>query len=275
VEQAPSAQVWAAIAACARREGVPISARHAIIACADGLAAVGAGLSVARDGAPHEPVLASAPEAEEMGELQFTLGQGPSMDAVAGRSPVLVPDLTRLDAQRRWPLFAAAAADRGVRGMFSFPVAAGAALIGVLDVYRLRAGPLAPHELANGLAFADAVLVLVLNDNDGIAATPDGMIAAIVSERRAEVHQATGMVAAQLGVSMTDALAALRAHAYAHSRRLSDLATDVLARRVRLGPGSAPPPAPPPPAPPPPAGGDLRHDGNGSPEPGQRRGEED
>ena len=145
----------------------------------------------------------------------------------------------------------------------------------VLDVYRLRAGPLAPHELANGLAFADAVLVLVLNDNDGIAATPDGMIAAIVSERRAEVHQATGMVAAQLGVSMTDALAALRAHAYAHSRRLSDLATDVLARRVRLGPGSAPPPAPPPPAPPPPAGGDLRHDGNGSPEPGQRRGEED
>jgi hypothetical protein len=65
---------------------------------------------------PHEPVLASAPEAEEMEDLQFALGQGPCMDAVAGRGPVLVPDLTRLDAQRRWPLFAAAATDRGVRG---------------------------------------------------------------------------------------------------------------------------------------------------------------
>ncbi len=249
-------------------------ARHAVIACAGGLAAAGAGLSMARDGAPHEPVLASAPEAEEMDDLQFTLGQGPCMDAIAGRGPLLVPDLTRLDAQLRWPLFAAAAADRGVRGVFSFPVAAGAALIGVLDVYRLRAGPLTPQELADGLAYADVVLVLVLNEQGGIPA--DGMAAAIVSERRAGVHQATGMVAAQLSVSMTDALAALRAHAYAHDLRLSDLAAAVVTRRVRLGPDSPPPPSPPP-APPPPvrAAGDLRDDGNGSPEPGQRRWEEE
>jgi hypothetical protein len=123
--------------------------------------------------------------------------------------------------------------------MFSFPVSAGAALIGVLDVYRLHAGSLAAQELAAGLAFADAVLVLVLNERSGMP--PDAMTAATVSERRAQVHQATGMVAAQLGVNMTDALAALRAHAYARGRRLSDLATDVLARKVRLGPGSAPP----------------------------------
>jgi hypothetical protein len=139
-------------------------------------------------------------------------------------------------------------------------VAVGAALIGVLDVYRLRAGPLSTQELADGLAYADAVLVLVLNEQGGIP--PDGVTAAIVSERRAEVHQATGMVAAQLGVSVTDALAALRAHAYAHGLRLSDLATAVVARRVRLGPDSpspsspSPPSAPPPsPAPPVPAAG--------------------
>jgi hypothetical protein len=233
-----------------------MSARHAVIACADGLAAAGAGLSMTRNGGPPEPVLASAPEAEELQELQFTLGQGPCMDAVAGRGPVLVPDLSRLVAQRRWPVFAAAAEDRGVRGMFSFPVAAGAALIGVLDVYRLRAGPLAPDELTDGLAFADAVLVLVLNEQSGIAGTPDGVAAAVVSERRAEVHQATGMVAAQLGVGMTDALAALRARAYAQGRRVSDLATDVLARKVRFGPGP-------------------RDDGNGSPEPCHRQGEDE
>jgi len=77
VEQPRSAQVWAAIAACAQREGTAVSPRHAVISCADALAAAGAGLSVARDGVPREPVLASTPLAEELEELQFTLGQGP------------------------------------------------------------------------------------------------------------------------------------------------------------------------------------------------------
>lgn len=56
------------------------------------------------------------------------------------------------------------------------------------------AGPLTAQELAAGMAFADALLVLVLNERGGIPT--DGMTAATVSERRAQVHQATGMVAA-------------------------------------------------------------------------------
>ena len=234
VEQPRSAQVWAAIAACAQREGTGGSPRHAVISCADALAAAGAGLSVARDGVPREPVLASTPLAEELEELQFTLGQGPGMDTVAGRGPVLVSDLTIPDARHRWPLFAPAAAERGVRGMFAFPVAVGAVLIGVLNVYRLPAGSLAPRELLDGLVFADAALVLALDKRGGIASGPDGLADAAVSARGAQVHQATGMVAAQLGMSMPDALAALRAHAYVTGQRLSDLVADVLARRVRL-----------------------------------------
>ena len=75
------------------------------------------------------------------------------MDVAAGRSLGLADDLAGLGAQRRWPAFAAAAADRGVRGMFAFPMAAGAALIGVLDVYRLP-GPPTAEDLAQGLVFA-------------------------------------------------------------------------------------------------------------------------
>jgi hypothetical protein len=48
------------------------------------------------------------------------------------------------------------------------------------------------------------------------------------------VHQAAGMVAVQLGISVADALVRLRAHAYAHERPLRDLADDVVARRVRF-----------------------------------------
>jgi hypothetical protein len=276
VEQPRSAQVWAAIAARARQDGTAISPRHAVIACADSLAATGgAGLSVARNGAPRETVLASTPSAEELEELQFTLGQGPGMDAAAGRGPVLVADLTMPDARRRWPLFAPAAAERGIRGMFAFPVAVGAVLIGVLGVYRLQAGLLAPQEVTDGLMFADAVLALALDERGGIASGPDGLAEAAVSARRAQVHQATGMVAAQLDVSMPDALVVLRAHAYVTGQRLSDLVADLLARRVRLGPG-------------PPRdshqssgsiGGDVREDRNSSPEQGRQqsapRGEEE
>ncbi len=234
VDQARSAKVWAAIEACARREGAAVSPRHAVIACADALAAAGAGLSMTRDHEPREPVLASAPAAEELEELQFTLGQGPSMEAVAGRGPVLVADLTTPDAGRRWPLFAPAAAERGVRGMFTFPVAIGDALVGVLSVYRLRAGPLSDDELADALVFADILLLLALDERSGIVSSLDGVADTTVTVRRTQVHQATGMVAAQLGMSLSDALAALRARAYVTGQRLSDLAADVLAHRVLL-----------------------------------------
>ena len=49
-----------------------------------------------------------------------------------------------------------------------------------------------------------------------------------------EVHQATGMILVQLGVSAAVALVRLRAYAYAHDRPLRDVAADVVARRLRF-----------------------------------------
>ncbi|MFD0630267.1 ANTAR domain-containing protein [Catenulispora yoronensis] len=51
---------------------------------------------------------------------------------------------------------------------------------------------------------------------------------------RAEVHQATGMISVQLGVSLAEALVRLRAHAWAADRLLADVAADVVARRLRF-----------------------------------------
>ena len=118
--------------------------------------------------------------------------------------------------------------------MFAFPVAAGAALIGVLNVYRHSPGSLGRQELADALVFADAVLLLALDSRGGIASDLSDLLDTELSARRAHVHQATGMVAAQLEVSVTDALAALRAYAFTRGRRLGDVAADVLDRRIRL-----------------------------------------
>lgn len=244
-----------------------MSLRHAVIACADSLASAGTGLAVARDGTPREPLLASSAITEELEELQFLLGQGPCMDAAARHGPVLVADLAGPEAYHRWPVFAPAAVDRGVRGMFAFPVAVGAALIGVLDVYRHSPGSLSQRELADALIFADAVLLLALDSRGGIASDLSDLLDTALSARRAHVHQATGMVAAQLEVSVTDALAALRAYAFTRGRRLGDVATDVLDRRIRLSPDAENDPAGPVPEPWKPG-----NDGGNSVDPGEQPG---
>jgi ANTAR domain len=51
---------------------------------------------------------------------------------------------------------------------------------------------------------------------------------------RAQVHQATGMVLAQLRVSAEDALALLRAHAYSHNLTVAEVAEQVTDRRLRF-----------------------------------------
>ena len=51
---------------------------------------------------------------------------------------------------------------------------------------------------------------------------------------RAEVYQAQGMVMVDLGVTLAEAMARLRGHAYAENRYLSDVARDVVAGKLTL-----------------------------------------
>jgi hypothetical protein len=234
VNQDRSAQVWGAIRAVANGDGSTPALTHAVTACAQLLSATGAGFAMTRDGGGLEPLLGSGPEAVDLDELQFTLGEGPSLDAVTMGSPVLEADLATPRAGRRWPAFAAAGSERGARGAFAFPVGVGAARVGVLSVYREQAGPLDADQVTNGLIFADALLVLALDHRHGMSADPDEVIEAAFTARRAEVHQAAGRIAAQQAISVTEALARLRAHAYATGQPLHRIADEVMAGRLRL-----------------------------------------
>ncbi|HEY3561453.1 MAG TPA: GAF and ANTAR domain-containing protein [Kribbella sp.] len=227
-----SARVWVAIKASARVDGTPPTLLHAVRACAQSMSALGAGFAMARDDREWEPLIASAPLASELDELQFTLGEGPSGEAVHNGVPVLEPDLAGFGAGRRWPAFAAMATERGVGAAYAFPVGVGAARVGVLTVYRREHGPLRAELLQDALVYADAILVLALDERVGVET--DQLIAVAFDARRAEVHQATGMVAAQLGVSVTQALARLRAHAYSSGQSLQEVAAAVMAGRLHF-----------------------------------------
>lgn len=227
-------RVWASIHARARADGTTATVQHACVACMQATAAAGASLSMTSE-TGLELMFASDSHSEELEELQFTLGQGPALDGADGAGPVLVDDLSAAEAWQRWPVFAPAAADRGIGAMFAFPVAAGAARFGVLDLYRHSAGPLSSAELADALVFSDAILVLALYDRGGLQAGVE-MLDGDVADRRAEVHQAAGMASVQLGITVIDALARLRAYAFVHDRGLAEVAADVVARRLRFSP---------------------------------------
>jgi AmiR/NasT family two-component response regulator len=63
-------------------------------------------------------------------------------------------------------------------------------------------------------------------------AAADGL--AEVLEYRLELYQAQGMVMVQMGVTLVEALAILRAYAYSRDRDLGDVARDVVTRGLRL-----------------------------------------
>jgi hypothetical protein len=86
---------------------------------------------------------------------------------------------------------------------------------------------------------ADAAMLLVLGTSEGIATDRTLVAGDGFDERRAEVHQAAGMISVQLGMGVEEALTRLRAHAYAEDRRLADVARDVVARRLRFAPEPA------------------------------------
>jgi hypothetical protein len=195
--------------------------------CARALPVSGVGLALMTDDGPAGTVAVTDGSALELEELQFSLGEGPCVDASRSGRPVLQPDLGRT-ARQRWPVFAAGAEDAGLAAVFAFPLRVGGIRVGVLDLYRTTAGILSDEELGDALCFADAAtaLLLHLQAQDAGVGLPIGSLT--VLDDRAEVHQATGVVSVQAVVSLQDALLLLRARAYADQRPIGKLAHDVL-----------------------------------------------
>jgi hypothetical protein len=216
-------------------------------ACVAGLSVDGAALSLLTVTTSRHTLHATDPTAQLLEELQFTLNEGACIEAATTGRPVFVEDIHQIGQVERWPVFAAAAAEQtDVRTLCALPLRWGSTNLGVLDLYRRQPVALSDAQRADAMAAVDtaALMMLTLRTEPTVPADltdpadlPDAAdwgatwldppIAA-----RAEIHQATGMVLAQLDISATDALARLRAYAFAHQRLLIDVAADVVARRV-------------------------------------------
>ncbi len=201
-------------------------------ACVEILDVSGAGVTI-MSGSHSGPVCSSDARMGRLEDLQFSLGEGPCRDAFDIGRPVSEPDLQQRHPGR-WPNYTHSALDLGARGVFAFPLTVGSARIGVLTLYQDAAGSLSDEQAADSLVVAD-VLAQTMMTIQGKSKPPLLSIDLTdANAHRAEVHQASGMLAIQLSIDVAEALVRIRAHAFATDQSVSDVAQQIVAHELWL-----------------------------------------
>ncbi len=207
------------------------------LACVEALSVHAAAISLMADSTHRVTVRASHEAAARIEDLQYTLGEGPCVEAFETGRPVLVSDLAGPDGDR-WPVLASTAVRAApvVRGVFAFPLHLNGTRFGVLDLYRFHPGPLDLPTLAGArvavdaarLALAGSFLPTDAKDGDWPPWLQDPLLEGV------EVDQAVGMIMAQLRVPAEVALSRLRGYAFANDQSVTEVAKAVVERRTRF-----------------------------------------
>jgi len=201
-------------------------------ACVLALPVQHAAIAISVAGVGLEVLAATDQVAEQQEWTQVTLGEGPGVDAVASGGPVALLSLAQ--AAGRWPLFVQEFVGTGLGAMYAFPMQVGTIRVGVLDLY------CAAGEILDGSDFAAAVSISELLAAVLLALGPDDQLPATLGPwwnqplATREVHQATGVIMAQLGIDARSAYVRLQAFAFGNRQQLRDVARGVIDRRIRL-----------------------------------------
>jgi hypothetical protein len=205
-------------------------------ACVELLGVDGAAISYVHGGTTSGTFGSSGELSRRVDEYQFTFGEGPCFDAVNTKHPVLVPDLGV--SGQRWPAFTNAVLSDEIHAVFAAPVLIAQSPVGALDLFRLDPGPLTADGF-EGLTHAARLAAFPLLDlmsadlpSPSVAGRGEAGPNDLASLERVEVYQATGMVMSQLDCGPADALARLRAHAFATNQTASDVAWAVVRRTL-------------------------------------------
>ncbi|MFI6048409.1 hypothetical protein ACIA8C_42835 [Nocardia sp. NPDC051321] len=166
--------------------------------------------------------------AGELDSQQYTLGEGPGVEAFATGIPELVADLGA--GQGRWPGFCDAALAAGAGAAFAFPLQLGGIRLGTLDLYRRRVGGLPPGSVADAAVLADLITLALLHEIGNAEASGHDWLRAAGSYH--DVNVATGMLAGMLRISLDDAFMRLRGRAFVANRPLLEVARDLLEKKL-------------------------------------------
>ncbi|WP_260478672.1 GAF and ANTAR domain-containing protein [Kibdelosporangium aridum] len=168
--------------------------------------------------------------ARRLEEIQYTVGVGPGVEAFDTGGPVLMTDLTV--AHQRWPGFEDAAFADGVSAVFAFPLRGGSIRVGTFDLYRRRPGALSADQFADAAVLADLATTALLTD--AVPHATAGQTWDDLPGHYDDVNVATGILAAELRVSIEDAFVRLRAHAFSTGKAVLDVARAVLTHQFNV-----------------------------------------
>jgi hypothetical protein len=215
---------------------VPVLHRLCLV-CVDHIGVDGASVTGVATAGPHV-VESSDAAIGQVARLQVDLDDGPCLDAIATLTVVGQPDLSSGEAAAAWPRFAPAARRLGIVAAFAFPLVDGHSAAGTLDVYNRTAGSLSAEGTADAAMVANLAALAIGRtdlgieiDDVGISVEPNAPWA-----YSAPVHNASGMLAERLGISVDEALLRLRALAFVQNRTVLSLSRAVIAGDVRVEP---------------------------------------
>ncbi|WP_052457348.1 ANTAR domain-containing protein [Streptomyces sp. AcH 505] len=217
---------------------VHIQAQPRLAGCAEVLGVDGLAVSLVVDGQITEQLWSSGKTAALFEDLQFTLGEGPGPDALRDHALRMVDDIATVPSGR-WPALLPALGDLPVAAVFCFPLHLGGIFVGVLTLLRAEPGPMSGQQMDDALALAEALTLQFLG-GEGVQLESWGD-ARPTELHRAVVHQATGMISVQLGLALGPALLRLRAYSFSQGLPITDIARDIVARRLRLPPTAGDP----------------------------------
>ena len=183
----------------------------------------GGAITIGYNAADRSLLCVTDPIAERVEELQDVLREGPSLDVYRTHRPV-AEDLSEQGG--RWPALLQSLSERHeVIRLFAVPMMPQSDLLGVISLYRFTRAQIDFDEDAARF-LADAIGIAILGRFARTESTD------LLWSTRDRIYQATGMVVAQLQISPADALALLRAHAFAHGATLAEVSDAVVTRRL-------------------------------------------
>ena len=193
------------------------------------LRAAAAGVMLA-DGRGGLRLIASSDERMRLLELFELQGaQGPCLDAYSSGRAV---QANAADSRVRWPVFAPQACEAGFQLMCAVPLRVRTDVIGALNLFRGSDEPFTDTELAIAQAMAEMAAIGLIQER---AARERNLLTAQLQaalNSRVIIEQAKGMISEYLTMTVDDAFELLRSYAHYHNRRLSEVASDVVDRRI-------------------------------------------
>jgi len=175
-------------------------------------------------------LVASSEERMQLLEpFELQSAQGPCLDAFGTGQAV---QASAAEGRSRWPVFAPRASEAGFRAMCAVPMRAHADTIGALNLFRGNDQLFSDAELEIARAMAQVATIALIQQR---AIRERSLLAGQLQaalHSRVVIEQAKGMLAEHLPTTVDEAFQLLNEYAHDHNRRLTDVARDVVDRRL-------------------------------------------